>query len=221
MLKINCIRYTENCKDFFLFLSIGHTRLRFSVDESINTFYILFMYSLTLTPHSFFQKPRIYAAFHKKKSVYSKVLTNHQHFTINTNYKHKIRSNDRIFSFLLGFMVRFSRRCTVSLSLKEYLKDHLCSVFSRFFVIFPPIIRIINKRPSDRIRHLVQCVPMRPFGRIFLCHFVFVYTLTKIASLFLYFRFSDCMPLFPHLNRLNGFYGLLLGRSGAFDALKC
>lgn len=188
----------------------------------VSTLSTYFLCTLLHSPHILFSKnPVFMRLFTKKKSVYSKVLTNHQHFTINTNYKHKIRSNDRIFSFLLGFMVRFSRRCTVSLSLKEYLKDHLCSVFSRFFVIFPPIIRIINKRPSDRIRHLVQCVPMRPFGRIFLCHFVFVYTLTKIASLFLYFRFSDCMPLFPHLNRLNGFYGLLLGRSGAFDALKC
>lgn len=121
----------EIARTFFRSLPIGHTRLRFIVSKSVNTFHTLFMYFLTLAPILFFFKTPYLCGFSQKKNgVYKKVLTNHQHFTINTNYKHKIRSNDRIFSFLFGFMVIFSKRCMTSLSLKIPQRSSMQRFFS-------------------------------------------------------------------------------------------
>lgn len=111
---------------FVLFRSV--TRGSDSLLVKVST---LSMYSLTLTPHSFFPKTPYLCGFSQKKNgVYKKVLTNHQHFTINTNYKHKIRSNDRIFSFLFRFMVIFSKRCMTSLSLKIPQRSSMQRFFS-------------------------------------------------------------------------------------------
>lgn len=98
----------------------------------VSTLSIYFLCTFLHSPHILFSKnPVFMRLFSEKKCVYKKVLTNHQHYTINTNYKHKIRSNDRIFSFLLGFMVIFSRRCTVSLSLKNTSKINCAAFFLR------------------------------------------------------------------------------------------
>lgn len=170
----------EIARTFFRSLPIGHTRLRFIVSKSVNTFHTLFMYFLTLAPILFFFKTPYLCGFSQKKNgVYKKVLTNHQHFTINTNYKHKVRSNDRIFSFLLGFMVIFSRRCTVSLSLKNTSKI----IYAAFF---------------SAAQYVIVCYNI-------LCRvFIFLH-FGLLTSLSFYFRFFYYKPILLPLKFKNGF----------------
>ena len=78
-----------------------------------------------------FVKPPFLCDFRAKMDGFKKKLRRFHYFTISPNYKHILRSNDRIFSFLLGFMVRFSRRCTVSLSLKNTSKINCAAFFLR------------------------------------------------------------------------------------------
>lgn len=115
----------------FFFFSRSVTRGSDLVFMKVSTLSIYFLCTFLHSPHILFSKnPVFMRLFAEKKCIYKKVLTNHQHYTINTNYKHILRPNDRIFSSLLPLMVIFSKRCMTSLSLKIPQRSSMQRFFS-------------------------------------------------------------------------------------------